>query len=203
MSKQIWYNYLDKKESEEFNEYNSYIADFEEDLNEISLEGSDTYDWDYFLIDIISFMIPFLIICLGLSLLTFTIFQFSEQLKTISLRLIFKSTFLAYFIFFIKDIASCIWFILIKKDYQLEDIRVFHKTINPSISDFWVHPNPDSWINFFLEDINILFILFTITILILVKNTTKHNIFTLSKYLYFSIVLGLILYETLMMYILL
>lgn len=199
---QVWYEYLSQQEEQEYNEYDSYIADFEEDLKDIDLpEEGDAYGWDFFLLDSATILIPFLIVCLGLATFIFIGFQFVEELKIIRFSLIFKSSLLAYLVFFIADIITIFWFLVIKSNYKFEDIQSFDKKLSFSASDWIGNGDKSSWYFDILKDLNLYFLLYLLLIPLFLKVANAIPYRKLMINMFIPIISGFVLYESLMIYL--
>jgi len=199
---QVWYEYIAKQEEQKYDEYDSYIADFEEDLKDIDLpEENDTYGWDYFLMDSTMILVPFLIVCLGLAALIFIGFQFVEEFKTIRFSTIFKSSLLAYLVFFIKDIITAFWFLVIKSNYKFEDIQSFDKKLSLSVSNLIENVDKSSWLFDLLRDLNLYLLLYLLLIPFFLKVASVIPYKKVILNMLIPIICGFVLFESLMIYL--
>lgn len=200
---QVWYEYKAEQEEQKYNEYDSYIADFEEDLKEIDLieENDNSYGWDFFLFDSATILIPFLIVCLGLSIFIFIGFQFVDKFKSIRFSLIFKSSLLAYLVFFVKDIITVFWFLVIKSDYKLEDIKNFEKKLSFSVGDWLGSMDKSNWYFDLLNDLNLYFLLYLLLIPFFLKIASNFSYRKLGVGMLIPTICGFVLYESLMIYL--
>lgn len=199
---QVWYEYLAQEEEQKYDEYDSYIADFEEDLKGIDLpEEDDAYGWDYFLLDSATVLIPFLIVCLGLASFIFIGFQFVEDFKSIRFSTIFKSSLLAYLVFFVKDIITAFWFLVIKSNYKFEDIQNFDKKLSFTVSDWIENVDKSSWLFDLLQDLNLYFLLYLLLIPLFLKVASVIPYKKLVLNMLIPIICGFILFESLMVYL--
>jgi hypothetical protein len=199
---QVWYEYLAQQEEQTYNEYDSYLADFEEDLKNIDLpEESGDYGWDYFLLDSASILIPFLMVCLGLATFIFIGFQFVEELKSIRFFTIFKSSLLAYLIFFIKDIITVFWFLVIKSSYKFEDIQSFNQKLSFSVNDWIENVDKSSWYFDLLKDLNLYLLLYLLLIPLFLKVASAIPYRKICVNIFIPIICGFVLFESLMIYL--
>lgn len=199
---QVWYEYIAQQEEQKYDEYDSYIADFEEDLKGIDLpEESDAYGWDFFLLDSATILIPFLIVCLGLASFIFIGFQFIEEFKSIRFSIIFKSSLLAYLVFFVKDIISVIWFLVIKSNYKFEDIKSFNKNLSFSVSDWIGNVDKNSWFSDLFNDLNLYLLLYLLLIPFFLKVASVIPYKKLVLNMLIPIICGFVLFESLMVYL--
>lgn len=200
---QVWYEYLAEKEEQEYNdEYDEYISDFEEDLKEIDLpQENDAYGWDYFLMDSSMVLVPFLIVCLGLASFIFISFQFIEEFKSIRFSLIFKSSLLAYLIFFVKDMITAFWFLVVKSNYKFEDIQSFDKKLSFSVSDWIENVDKSSWLFDILKDLNLYLLLYLLLIPFFLKVASAIPYRKLMLNMLIPIISGFVLFESLMIYL--
>ena len=199
---QVWYEYLSQKEEQKYDEYDSYIADFEEDLKGIDLqEEGDAYGWDFFLLDSATILIPFLIVCLGLASFIFIGFQFVEEFKTIRFSTIFKSSLLAYLVFFIKDIITAFWFLVIKSNYKFEDIQSFDKKLSLSVSNLIENVDKSSWLFDLLRDLNLYLLLYLLLIPFFLKVASVIPYKKVILNMLIPIICGFVLFESLMIYL--
>ncbi|RZT92463.1 hypothetical protein EV201_2939 [Ancylomarina subtilis] len=199
----VWYEHLAQKEDQKHNdEYDQYIADFEEDLKGIDLpEEDNAYGWDYFLMDSTMVLAPFMIVCLGLATFIFIGFQFVEDFKSIRFSTIFKSSLLAYLVFFIKDIINAIWFLAIKSNYKFEDIKSFNKELSFSVRDWIGNVDKSSWYFDLLKDLNLYLLLYLLLIPFFLKIASTIPYRKLMLSMFIPILCGFVLYESLMIYL--
>ena len=200
---QVWYEYKAQQEEQKYDEYDSYIADFEDDLKDIDLaeEDDDAYGWDFFLLDSATVLIPFLIVCLGLATFIFIGFQFVEEFKNIRFSLIFKSSLLAYLAFFIKDIITAFWFLVIKSNYKFEDIQSLYKKLSFSVNDWIGNVDKSDWNFDLLNDLNIYFLLYLLLIPFFLKIASNFSYKKLCVGMLIPTICGFVLYESLMIYL--
>jgi len=200
---QVWYEYIAQQEEQKYDEYDSYIADFEEDLKDINLqeEEVDAYGWDYFLVDSATILIPFLMVCLGLAIFIFIGFQFIEEFKSIRFSLIFKSSLIAYLAFYIKDIITVFWFLVLKSNYKFEDIQSFDKSLSLSVKDWIGNVDKSSWYFDLLRDLNLYLLLYLLLIPFFLKvaNTIPYRKLLINMFI--PIICGFVLFESLMIYL--
>ncbi len=198
----VWYEYLEKQEEQKYNEYDKYLADFEEDLKAIDLpEADDAYDWDFFLLDSARVLIPFLTVCLGLAALIFVGFQFNDQLKHITFGTVFKSSIFAYLLFFIQDMARIIWFIGIKENYTYEDIQSFTKSFSFSMGHLTGDVKSDVWYQYILNDMSIELLLYLLCIPMFIWIATSIPYKRLLGQILIPFAGGFVLYQSIMTYI--
>lgn len=199
---QVWYEYLAQEEEQKYDEYDSYLADFEEDLKDIDLpEEDDAYGWDYFLMDSTMVLAPFIIVCLGLASFIFISFQFIEEFKSIHFSLIFKSSLLAYLIFFVKDMITAFWFLVVKSNYKFEDIQSFDKKLSFSVSDWIENVDKSSWLFDILKDLNLYLLLYLLLIPFFLKVASAIPYRKLMLNMLIPIICGFVLFESLMIYL--
>jgi len=199
---QVWYEYIAQQEEQKYDEYDSYIADFEEDLKDVDLEEEgDAYGWDFFLFDSASILVPFMIVCLGLASFIFIGFQFVEDFKSIHFSTIFKSSLLAYLVFFIKDIINAIWFLTIKSNYKFEDIKNLNKELSFSLRDWIGNVDKSSWYFDLLQDLNLYLLLYLLLIPFFLKIASTIPYRKLYVNMLIPVICGFVLYESLMIYL--
>ncbi|WP_461636525.1 hypothetical protein [Labilibaculum euxinus] len=198
----VWYEYLAQKEDQKYNdEYDQYIADFEEDLKGIDLpEEDDAYGWDFLLMDSAMILAPFLIVCMGLAALVFISFQFTEQLKHIKFSTVFKSSILAYLIFYTKDIFTAIYFLIFKSNYQYEDIQHINNSIAFSLKDAIGFSDKESILYEIFRDLNLYLLVYILLIPLFLKLSTNHSYKKLALNILIPFICGFVLYESVMAY---
>jgi hypothetical protein len=197
----VWHEYVAKKEDVKYqDEYDSYLADFQEDLKEIDLPEESSYGWDYFVMDASFILAPFAVACLGLALLLFTGFQFSNELKTIKLSTVFKSTLLAYFVFYLKDIIAIFYFLFFKTDYKFEDIQAFEGKFALHVNKLQLVDN-DAWFYDILGDLSIYLLIYILLIPLFLKLTTEYSYRKIAQAMLIPFLCGFILYESVMTYL--
>lgn len=201
----VWYEHLAKKEDQKYSdEYDQYIADFEEDLKEIDLpeeEDDNAYGWDFFLMDSTMVLAPFIIVCVGLTILIFISFQFNEKRKNITFYTILKSSILAYFVFYIDDIFNAIYFLVFKSNYQYEDIQKVNDQISFAVSDLTESIDHSSWIFSILKDLNLYLLAYILLIPLFLHIATNQNYRKLLQAVALPVLGGFILYESVMTYL--
>ena len=199
----VWYEYLSQKEDQKYNdEYDQYIADFEEDLKGIDLpEEDDAYGWDYFLMDSAMVLTPFIIVCIGLAALIFISFQFTEQLKHIKFSTVFKSSLLAYLFFYTKDLFTAVYFLLFKSNYQYEDIQHINNSITFSLKNAIGFSDKESILYDIYGDLNLYLLAYVLLIPLYLKLSTALPCRKLVVNVFIPFVCGFVLYESVMAYI--
>jgi hypothetical protein len=199
----IWYEYLSEQEDQKYNdEYDEYIADFEEDLKEIDLgEQDDDYGWDFFIMDSIMVLVPFLIACVGLASLIFIGFQFNEQQKHITYSVVLKSSILSYLAFFLKDIYTAIHFLVFRSNYQYEDIQKVNDQLSFALSDLMEGAAQSSLMIDILKDLNLYFLVYILLIPFFLHIATNQSYRKLLVAVALPILCGFILFESVITYI--
>lgn len=199
----VWYEYLAKKEDQKYNdEYDEYLADFEEDLKEIDLpEEDDAYGWDFFLMDSTMVLAPFVIVCLGLTALLFIAFQFSEQLKHITFRNTMNSVILSYMVFFLGDVFSALYFLIFKSDYQYEDVQNINNNLSFALNDVIKIEDKASWVNDILADVTLYLFAYILLIPLFLHIASKISYNKLLQAISLPVMCGFILYESIMIYL--
>lgn len=199
----IWYEYLAKKEDQKYNdEYDKYIADFEEDLKEINLpEDNDAYGWDFFLVDSIWVLAPFVIVCLGLTALIFISFQFSEQFKHITFSNTLNSVILSYLVFSLDNVYSAVYFLIFKSDYQLEDVQNINNNLSFALNDLIKIQDKSSWVNDVLTDVNLYVFSYILLIPLFLHIASNLSYRKLLQAISLPVMCGFVLYESVMIYL--
>ncbi|WP_320017635.1 hypothetical protein [Labilibaculum manganireducens] len=198
----VWYEYLAQKEDQKYNdEYDQYIADFEEDLKGVDLpEEDDAYGWDFLLMDSVMILAPFIIVCIGLAALIFISFQFTEQLKHIKFSTVFKSSILAYLIFFLDSIFKAIYFLIFKSNYQYEDIQHINDRIAFSLKDAIGFSDKESILYDIFRDLNLYLLAYILLIPLFLKLSTNLSYKKLALNIFIPFICGFALYESVMAY---
>jgi|GEM_PF-3830073 len=199
----VWYEYIAKKEDQKYNdEYDEYIADFEEDLKEIDLpEEDDSYSWDFFLMDTIMVLAPFIIVCIGLASLIFIAFQFSEYLKHLTFNKILNSSIIAYLIFFVSDVFSVIYFLVFKSDYQYEDVQYINNNSSFALNDIVEIQDKTSLINDVIADVNLYVFAYIFLIPLFLHIASNIPYKKLLQAISLPVLCGFLLYESIMIYL--
>ncbi|WP_321295328.1 hypothetical protein [Marinifilum fragile] len=199
----VWYEYLAEKEDQKYNdEYDEYLADFEEDLKEIDLpEEDDAYGWDFFLMDSTMVLAPFVIVCLGLTALIFIAFQFSEHLKHITFRNTMNSAILSYLVFFLGDIFSALYFLIFKSDYQYEDVQNINNNLSFALNDVIKIEDKTSWVNDVLADVNLYVFAYILLIPLFLHIVSNLSYRKLLQAILLPVLCGFVLYESVMIYL--
>jgi hypothetical protein len=199
----VWYEYLAKKEDQKYNdEYDEYLADFEEDLKEIDLpEEDDAYGWDFFLMDSTMVLAPFVIVCIGLTALIFIAFQFSEHLKHITFKNTMNSAILAYLVFFLDDIFSALYFLIFKSDYQYEDIQNINNNLSFALNDVIEVQEKSFWLNDILSDVSLYLFAYILLIPLFLHIASNHSYRKLLQAISLPVLCGFLLYESIMIYL--
>lgn len=197
----VWYKYKENKAEQKYKDDDEYISDFADDLKEIDLPEESSYSFDSFTVDAAYLVIPYGIVCLGLTIFLYIGFQFVEETKNINFFLILKSTTIAYFIFYIKDIISIIWFLGFKENYIFEDIQKFDEKMDFSLANFLPEEASKDWIYYMLSDLRVELIFYILLIATLLWICTKINFkkIVLSTFICFCV--AFVFYQSLMIYI--
>jgi len=158
-----------QEEAEAYQEHDELMADFKDDLAEIELEAeketeSNTTYFDDAFFNITYDSIPPLGICLGLALFVFISFQFFPNLKDIAYGNLLKSTLIAYLIFPLSTLFTCIWFGLFQTKYEVTDLYQMEGILNPSIQSFLAKPTEDQWYHYLFADMTLQNLLFALLI---------------------------------------
>ena len=199
----VLHEFLEKKEEQKYNEYDEYIADFEDDLKELDLPEEKTYNWEDFSIDAAFVIIPFLVACLGFSIVIFITFQFYDITKTIRFTHILKASTIAYLVFYIKDIVSSIWFLAIKREYVFEDIQSFYSKTNFSLAKTFGNPDSESWFQYLLDDLRLELLIYLLGIIVLTSIAGNVTFKKLIGPVGIAFGAGFILYESISIYLIL
>ena len=124
---ELYVMYLDRVNSEKYNEYDDYVADFEEDLADIDLgeESEDALNLENAFWDLLFIAIEFLITVLIVSVLFYGILILALDLKELPFSKVLKPVIYGNFIFLLPLLISLIWFGLFQTDYDYQSLIEF------------------------------------------------------------------------------
>lgn len=201
----VWQEYLNEKYEKKYNEFKDLdldLSEFEEELKEFepSENQDNSYGWDYFYIDSLNVLVPILVVIFGYSCLLLIFFLFHSNYNIISYKYILKASTIAYFIFYIPEIISNIYFIVFKRNYKIEDVKQFSSAFYTST--YFNKDKLPSWLWAVITDFQFIYIVFPFLVAVCLKFRYKDfSLSLLAGYCYAAYLIAFIFYEILLWYL--
>ena len=171
---EIYTEYLEQISQEKYNEYDEYIADFEDDLSASDDMDTSFISWEDAAFDILFVLIEFLFsvpLVAGIFVLGFLFYQ---KPKEVLYSDMFKITMLGNFVFLAPTLVMIFWFSVMKQDYVFNDLIHFRPFYLISLLDKDSLPK---WSLGFMNFINIYEVIFVLIVSygISIKYSLRYN----------------------------
>ncbi len=204
LSDKVYQKHLDKKYETKYNEYRNLdidLTEFEDELKQFEQTADDSsYGWDTFYVDSLFVLVPLLLVSLGFSATFLILILFHKKLYILKYLNILKASLIAFIVFYVPEVISAIYFIIFKKNYQLNDIHNFESYFRFNM--FFDKANTSKWLWNIVNETGFVYVLFPLIVGLLLgyiyTNIKKRALIGYS-YLAYSIIF--IFYNTVFWYL--
>ena len=133
---EVYNLYIDQLAEEKYSDYDSYLADFEDDLEAIDLdENEGEIDWEDIFYDCLFIILQFIVSILLVSLILYGGIDLTYQQEEFSFRQVCKPVILGSFIFLIPTLLTILNFTLITTDFTFQEVKAFKPLSLASLFD--------------------------------------------------------------------
>lgn len=148
----VFAKYIQEKADSKYDANDEYIKDFEEDLNEVEFEESNSVDWEGILWDGLFILLEIALVVPLIAAMLLLGFVLQGGDSGTEFASLVKITMLSYFIFLLPDVISLAWFLFIQPEFRLQDLINF----NPlSILNLFPSTELPGWLYTLLRPLNL------------------------------------------------
>lgn len=154
---EVYVMYLDRMASEKYKDYDSYISDFEGDLEDLELDDEENIDFEAILIDLLFISLKYLFSVVIVSGILFGFLDLMVSQESFNFNGVYKPVLLGNFVFLLPTLISVIWFTVFQTDFEYEDLQGFRPLYLIGYLDKSDFPN---WLYSLLSVVNLYDFLF-------------------------------------------